>query len=116
MAHVHELMGCFALSRSKNRALEKLVTVIPQYHQWLAEHGESTTIPKHVELIVVEEMDTRGSAGSAGGPDPLRECDMVPASNHDLERCLKLLRYTRYDLNHVITKLQNAAFSVTPSA
>ena len=115
MAHVHELMGCFALSRSKSRALEKLVAVIPQYHQWLAEHGESTTIPKHVELTVVEEVDARGSAGSAGGPDPLRDCDMVPATNQDIERCLKLLKYTRDDLNQVITKLPKAAFSFKPT-
>jgi len=115
MAHVHELMGCFALSRSKSRALEKLVAVIPQYHQWLAEHGESTTIPKHVELTVVEEVDARGSAGSAGGPDPLRDCDRVPATNQDIERCLKLLKYTRDDLNQVITKLPKAAFSFKPT-
>src|SRR5438034_9655279 len=111
MAHVHELMGCFALSRSKSRALEKLVAVIPQYHQWLAEHGESTTIPKHVELTVVEGVDARGSAGSAGGPDPLRDCDRVPATNQDIARCLKLLKYTREDLNQEMIKSAEAGYS-----
>jgi uncharacterized damage-inducible protein DinB len=114
MAHVHELMGCFALSSSKNRALEKLVAVIPQYHQWLAVHEESTTVPDPVELTVVEEVHTRASAGSAGGPDPLRECDRVPATNHDIESCLKLLKHTRDDLNQVITKLPKTVFSFKP--
>src|SRR2546428_4117242 len=43
------------------------------------------------------------------------DCDMVPATNQDIERCLKLLKYTRDDLNQVITKLPKAAFSFKPT-
>ncbi len=71
-------------------------------------------MPHHFELTVVEKVDTAGSAGSAGGPDPLRDCDRVPATSHDIERCLKLLKYSRDDLNQLITKLPKAAFSFKP--
>jgi len=115
MAHIHELMGCFALATSKNRALEKLTVAIPQYHGWLDGHGEDADTPHTVKLSVAEEVHTQDSAGDAGGSDPLRNCDRVAATDRDITRCLQLLRYTRTDLTQLITKLPKTAFGYRPS-
>ncbi len=114
MAHVHELMGCFALSRSKSRALEKLALAIPEYHEWLREHGEDKDTPHTVQISLVEEVRTKESAGDAGGPDPLRNCDRVDATDNDITRCLQLLRYTRADLSQIIVNRPKTAFAYKP--
>jgi uncharacterized damage-inducible protein DinB len=114
MAHVHELMGCFALSTSKSRVLEKLAVAILQYHAWLGGHGEDAGTPATVELSVVEEVQTQDSPGDAGGPDPLRNCDTVPATDRDITRCLQLLSYTRADLTQLLVKLPKTAFTYKP--
>ena len=116
MAHLHQLMGCFALASSKTRALQKLVAAIPQYHQWLNAHGEESGIPQSVELTVVEELHTRESAGDAGGSDPLRHCDRVAATDRSITRCVQLLKYTRDDLTHLITKLPKTTLDYKPSS
>ena len=114
VAHVHQLMGCFALSRSRERALEKLAFAIPQYFEWLKQHGENTDTPQRVKLLIEEELQIEDSAGDAGGSDPLRNCDTVVATDHDIVHCLRLLNYTRQDLSRLIAKLPETVLDYKP--
>ena len=104
-SHIHNLMGCFALASTKERARMKLRSAIPEYFSWLRSHEEEVVIPTRPKLAIVQELRIRGSPGDAGGPDPLLHCDRVAASHGDITRCLRLLAYTREDLLRLVSGL-----------
>ncbi len=112
-SHIHELMGCFALARTKERATMKLKSAIPEYFSWLHSHGEDVVIPRP-KLAIVQELRIRGSPGDAGGPDPLLRCDKAMASPRDIARCLRLLDYTREDLLHLVSDISKEALGWKP--
>ncbi len=76
-AHVHDLMGCANLASTKERALTKLDSVIPDYYRWLRSKGERIPLVRDPQITIVEEIHSQGSAGEAGGSDPLFSCDRV---------------------------------------
>ena len=102
-SHIHSLMGCFALASTKERAMMKLTSAIPEYFRWLRSHGEDVAIPAKPELVVVQELRIGASPADAGGPDPLLRCDKVSASHQDVTRCLRLLGYAREDLLQLLS-------------
>jgi uncharacterized damage-inducible protein DinB len=113
-SHVHNLMGCFALASTKERALEKLRTGIPEYFRWLQRHGEDVRIPTSPRLSIVQELLMTGRPGEAGGPDPLLRCDKVASFERDVARCLRLLDYTREDLLGLISGLSEVVLDWKP--
>ena len=113
-SHIHNLMGCFALASTKERAKMKLRSAIPEYFSWLRSHEEEVVIPTRPKLAMVQELRIRGSPGDAGGPDPLLHCDRVAASHGDITRCLRLLAYTREDLLRLVSGLSRKALAWKP--
>lgn len=113
-SHVHNLMGCFALASTKERAIEKLRTGIPEYFRWLQLHGEDVRTPTSPRLSIVQELLMTGSPGDAGGPDPLLRCDKVVSSERDIARCLQLLDYTREDLLGLVSGLSEEVLDWKP--
>ncbi len=107
-------MGCFALASTKERAIEKLRTCIPEYFRWLQLHGEDARIPTSPRLSIVQELLMIGSPGDAGGPDPLLRCDKVISSERDIARCLRLLAYTREDLLGLVSGLSEEVLDWKP--
>jgi predicted RNase H-like HicB family nuclease len=104
-AHVHDLMGCATLASTKERALTRLESAIPDYYRWLRSKGERIPGERNPQIMIVEEMHTQGSAGEAGGSDPLFSCDQIKCTFADISRCLQLLNYTRTDLDKIIRKI-----------
>jgi len=102
-SHIHDLMGCFSLASTKERATMKLKSAIPEYFHWLRSHGEDAPVPPMPRFTVVQELRIRGNPSDAGGPDPLLHCDKVVASPRSIARCLRLLRYTREDLLKLVS-------------
>ncbi len=76
-AHVHDLMGCATLASTKERAISKLKLTIPDYYRWLRSKGERITAVRDPQMTIIEEIRTQGSAGEAGGSDPLFSCDRI---------------------------------------
>lgn len=113
-AHVHTLMGCFTLARSKDRAFAKLQSAIPEYQRWLKSHGEDARIVRRPKTKIIEEIHVKGNAGRAGGPDPLFACDKTLATQEHVRRCLQLLKYTRADLLGLISKTSKRALDWKP--
>jgi uncharacterized damage-inducible protein DinB len=113
-SHIHDLMGCFALASTKERATMKLKSAIPEYFQWLHFHGQEVVIPTRPRFAIVQELYIKGSPGEAGGPDPLLHCDRVAASRREITRCLRLLDYTREDLLHLVSGLEKKALGWKP--
>ncbi len=92
----------------------KLESAIPGYYHWLRSKGEKVAIIGDPEIVIVEEVHTRGSAESAGGPDPLFRCDRNRCTHVDISRCLKLLLYTREDLDEIVSKIPRGALDWKP--
>lgn len=104
-AHVHDLLGCTTLASTKDRAITKLESTIPAYYRWLRSKGERIPLVRNPQVTIVEETHTQGSAGEAGGSDPLFSCDRVECNMVDISRCLQLLNYSRADLDKIISKI-----------
>jgi predicted RNase H-like HicB family nuclease len=115
-AHVHDLMGCSTLAGTRERALTKLGSAIPDYYRWLGSNGEKVPAVRSPEIIVVEEVHTFGSPGDAGGPDPLFKCDRIECTRVDISRCLQLLSYTRADLDNVTSKISSTVLDWKPQS
>ena len=104
-AHVHDLMGCATLASTKERAISKLESTIPDYYRWLRSKGERIPAVRNPKATIIEEIRTHGSAGEAGGSDPLFSCDRIKCTHANISRCLQLLNYARADLDKIISKI-----------
>ncbi len=113
-AHVHDLMGCTVLARNRERALTKVKAAIPDYQRWLRRNSEDVAIVLRPGVKIVEEVRTRGNIGRAGGPDPLFQCDRKTCSRRDINRCLRLLKYTRADLAGLTSDLPEEVLDWKP--
>ncbi len=112
--HVHDLMGYAVLSSNRERALRKVSSAIPDYQRWLRRYSEDMAIVRRPTVRIVEEVHTRGNIGRAGGPDPLFQCDRKTCSRSDINRCLRLLTYTRADLTGLISGLPDEVLDWKP--
>jgi predicted RNase H-like HicB family nuclease/uncharacterized damage-inducible protein DinB len=102
MAHVPELIGCFAVGSTREETLERLHSAISEYLAWLAEHKE-VSVPSaeadEVEIEVVEEVSTPASyPRRPGEPVAFFAADEEPLSYHDLQTAVRLMEHARHDL------------------
>jgi predicted RNase H-like HicB family nuclease/uncharacterized damage-inducible protein DinB len=102
MAHVPELLGCFAVGSTREEALQRLRDAITEYLDWLAKHREAPALSaesERVEIEVVEEVSTPGSYPSKPGePVAFFAADQEPLSYHDLQTAVRLMEHARSDL------------------
>jgi predicted RNase H-like HicB family nuclease len=102
MAHVPELLGCFAVGSTREEALQRLRGAIAEYLAWLAKHREApapSNESERVEIEVVEEVSTSGSyPRKAGEPVAFLAADQEPMSYHDLQTAVRLMEHARRDL------------------
>jgi predicted RNase H-like HicB family nuclease/uncharacterized damage-inducible protein DinB len=102
MAHVPELLGCFAVGSTREETLQRLRGAITKYLAWLAKHRESpapSTESERVEIEVVEEISTPGSyPRKPGEPVAFFPADQELISYHDLQTAVRLMEHARHDL------------------
>jgi predicted RNase H-like HicB family nuclease/uncharacterized damage-inducible protein DinB len=102
MAHVPELIGCFAMGSTREETLQRLRGAISDHLGWLAEHRELPGSPaesEQVEIEVVEAISMRGSyPRKPGEPSALFAADKEPLSHHDLQTAVRLMEHARHDL------------------
>jgi predicted RNase H-like HicB family nuclease/uncharacterized damage-inducible protein DinB len=119
MAHVPELMGCFAVGRTREEALERLRRAITEYLAWLAEHGEAPAPSAEmgeVEIEVVEEVSTPGSySREPGEPAAFFAADAEPFSRHDLQTAVRIMEHARRDLLEFLQDVPDGLLHWRPS-
>ena len=102
MAHVPELIGCFAVGSTREETLKRLRSAITEYLAWLAEHREvpvSSAESDEVEIEVVEEVSTPVSyPRKPEEPVAFFAADGEPLSYHDLQTVVRLMEHARRDL------------------
>ena len=102
MAHVPELIGCFAVGRTREETLERLRGAISEHLVWLAEHREvpaPSAESDQVEIEVVEEISAPTSyPRKPGEPVAFFTADGEPLSHHDLQTAVRLMEHARSDL------------------
>src|SRR5438445_6638031 len=103
-------------SPALKRGQSKLEFTIPDYYRWLRSKGERIPAVRNPKATIIEEIRTHGSAGEAGGSDPLFSCDRIKCTHADISRCLQLLNYTRADLDKIISKIPTEELDWKPQS
>ena len=102
VAHVPELLGCFAVGSTREETLERLRDAISEYLAWLAKHREApppSAESERVEIEVVEEVSTAGGYPLEDSePVAFFAADQEPISYHDLQTAVRLMEHARRDL------------------
>ena len=119
MAHVPELIGCVAVGRTREEALERLRTAVSEHLAWLAEHREVPVSPaesEEVEIEVVEEVSTPGSyPRKPGEPVAFFATDEEPLPYHDLQTAVRLMEHARRDLLEFLRGVPDSLLDWRPS-
>ncbi len=108
MAHVLDLPGCSIRETSRAAALAQLPAAIRAYHAWLLRHGEPA--PQEGEAITIEiaaEVDGCGPF-APGDAAALFPPDHAALSPQEMARLLRLLAYSRADLQALVGTASNA--------
>jgi predicted RNase H-like HicB family nuclease len=102
MAHVPELLGCFAVGSTPDEALERLRRTITEYLTWLISHDEApapSADTAEVEIEIAEEVSTPGSYPRRPGESlAFFAAEEEPLSYHDLQTAVRLMEHARRDL------------------
>lgn len=98
-------LGFATWAPTREEALARVPAKLAEYGAWLARYGEPWDAAQQGPLEVVEEI--------AGNEVAFRD-DLLPASVAEIERCERLLRYTRADLLQTVASLPDAVFDWDP--
>lgn len=102
VAWVFELPGCFASAQTQKEAIAAVPANIAAYFAWLAKYGH--TMPGASDAIETEVADVFHSFISEGDyiVNAFFDDDRRPLTQKDVEQALRLLDYTRQDLQAVL--------------
>lgn len=99
-----DLPGAFAWADSRERAVQRSLSVAGRVREWLAEHGETVELPPMRGIEVVEEVAaTRAADGTER--NALFAADRTPADAADVERTVRWLTHARADLVDLISRV-----------
>ncbi len=91
-----EHLGFATWAPTREEVLERVPAKLAEYGEWLARHRERWDATPQGPLEVVEEI--------AGNEVVFRD-DLLPASVSEIERCQRLLGYTRSDLLQTVLEI-----------
>jgi predicted RNase H-like HicB family nuclease/uncharacterized damage-inducible protein DinB len=118
MAHVPELLGCFAVGSTREETLERLRSAVSEYLAWLAEHKEvaaPSAAAGEVEIEVAEEISMPASyPRRPGEPVAFFSADEEPLSYHDLQTAVRLLAHARRDLLEFLEDVPDSLLNWRP--
>jgi len=114
MAHVPELIGCFSLAKTKEKALKGIPDAISNFFDSLKEHGEQVSFkPDSIEIKVKEEY--YGTCPRiSGNKAALFSWDRVPLKKEEIENCLRRMGYNREDLVTLVENLPSETLDWKP--
>ncbi len=103
MVHPYPLPGCISRGGCLEEALTGLAEQIEGYYRWLELHQWLVSDPqKEWELIEVRQEEAPFESGDAAALFPP---DMIPPSDGELEKYLRLMAFSRQDLLAIVEPL-----------
>jgi len=90
--------GCWVFGRDQEAALGKAKEAAVAWYSWVGLHGEKVKPPSTIKMDPIEVMHVTYNPAKAGKPEPLFWAETHAASVRDVDRTLRLMRYSRSDL------------------
>jgi len=98
-AFVPDCPGCWVFGRTKERALEKVRISIAEWFDWLRKYEESVPdVSNREQIKVAEVLCVNYNPAEAGKPEPLFWSEVLPVQKDDIDRTIRLMKYSRKDL------------------
>jgi len=110
-ATVFELPGCGAEAKDRQSLLLLLPVCIAEYATWLDSHGEPTS-DVAPDFDVVEEVDPADTDAADG--EFCFQHDLGPATQDEMDTAIRILGYTRWDLERITIGLPDAVLDWRP--
>ena len=107
--------GCWVFGRTTDRALMKVKMAIAEWFDWLEKHGEHISPEmKDFEVDVAEMLRVSYNPVEAGKPEPLFWSEVLPVTKKDIERTLRLMKYSREDLLKLVSNFSDECLDWAP--
>lgn len=113
-AFVPDRPGCWVFARNQESVLEKVKAAILEWHVWMKAHGETTEAPSAMRIEPTEVLHVTYNPAEAGKPEPLFWSEILPVSSKDINRALRLMKYSRDDLLKLCSGLDGGALRWKP--
>jgi hypothetical protein len=98
-AFAPEYPGCWVYGKTKEDALLQVKTNVIEWSDWMKSHGEDVTdISNNVKMEVAEILRVDYDPSEAGTPEPLFWSDVSPVTREEIDKTIRLMKYTRSDL------------------
>lgn len=106
-AFAPEYPGCWVYGRDEKSALQKVKKNIHEWPHWMRSHGESVPeISDNIEIEVAEMMRVDYDPSEAGTPEPLFWSEVAPVTREDIDKTIRLMKYSRSDLLDTIADIK----------
>jgi len=119
MAHVPELIGCFAVGSTREETLERLRRNITEHLAWLAGHREIPAQPTEPEVMEIEVEEEASMPGSypcdPGDPVAFFAADSEPVPHHELQATVRVIEYARRDLLEFLRDVPDSLLDWRPA-
>ena len=113
-AFIPDLPGCWVFAKSDERALTKAKSAVSDWYAWAKRHGESVTPPTKIKVEPSEVLRVSYNPVEAGKPEPLFWSEVLPVTNQDIGRTLRLMSHSRRDLLELLHGLDRDALRRRP--
>ena len=114
-ACIPDLPGCSTAGISRDDAVAKMPAAIAEYLAWLRRHGEAVPVGGETTEIVIADEAVGGAALYPGDRAGLFAPDLLPLTDEDIARYLRLMRYSRQDLLSLVKDLSAAVLNWRPA-
>jgi hypothetical protein len=106
-AFAPEYPGCWVYGKNEPDALRRVRTNVIEWFDWMKSHGESAPEISHdLEIEVAEMLRVDYDPSEAHTPEPLFWSEVAPITKEDIDRTIRLMKYSRSDLLTTIADIK----------
>jgi len=114
-AFAPEYPGCWVYGKNEKDALRQVKTNVVEWFDWMKSHGESVPdTGDNVEVEVAEMLRVDYDPSEAGKPEPLFWSEVAPITREDIDKTVRLMKYSRSDLMATITDITDDCLDWKP--
>jgi len=113
-AFVPDYPGCWVFGRTPRSALRKVKVAVAEWFKWMKKHGERISSPTNFEVEIAEILRVNYNPVEAGKPEPLFWSETLPVSKKDVEKTIRLMKYSREDLLELVSDLDDECLKWRP--
>jgi len=98
-AFAPEYPGCWVYGRNEKNALQEIKIALIEWVGWLKSYGESVLdIDDNAAVEVTEMLRVDYDPSETGKPEPLFWSEVGPVTRDDIDKTIRLMKYSRNDL------------------